>query len=1128
MAASGVGQFSINVKSNLKDFYGELTKAQKSMKDLTEKRYQLNIDSKQLDQLRDKSQRIAAEMRELRQQKNEIKIGSKQVENAEQEIENINKKLVSLNRQKLEVDAEIQPIRTANTELYKVEQEIDRINNTKVDIKFSDSIKNVGNSMTKMGDGILNKFNPLTSKLNQMFGFGLINKGINSATGMITGSVSSAIKRIDTLNNFTKVMSNMNISQQEAEKSREKLDKGLDGLPTTIDNAVSAVQRFTSSNQDISKSTDMFLALNNAILAGAQSDEIQSSALEQISQAYSKGKPDMMEWRSMLTAMPAQITQIAEAFGMSQDELGEALRGGEISMDDFMSKIIEMNTTSTNGFKSFEEQAKNATDGVETNISLMKSAVRRGVADIIITIDEVLKETGLGGISGSLKKVGDTFEKSLKSFSKLLIKNKGEISKFFEFIKSGINEFTSIVTKFDFSSFFSGLAKGLQGLAKDAKNLINTFKPLTTLLGKLFGNGNFAEGLGKFLPRLLELGIALKVIGTATKGLGAVSGILGKFGKFKLPSFGKSSGGGSLPLKNIGVNDFKELGLKLAAVAGISANIYLAAKALQEVNEINGDFGSLQTKIGQIALAITEIAVLTVAVEKVNKLTGSSPLAGFVAIAAISGELFLMAKALQQVDEISSDFGGVQAKIGQIALAVVEMGALSIAVGLIMDTGIGAVALASGLVAILAITGTLFLVAKGFEEIAKANIDQEKIKTNLDAINSSMESLGALGQGSLSGVVDKLGGLLENFISIGIIAEINIIAKQLKELENVELNKEKITSAISTINSIVSETTSGSLVSSLKSFFKGGIKAEELDKARQTFDEMVKIADSLKMLEGINLNQEAIIGADGSGGTIGIIKKAIESISNFATDEIASNLQGIAAALAKIMGILNENYPPKFAELGKILANKMNDGFKANLNFQKIVQEKLKAITTDKGKAIGKTLANNLNTGFSETINLGKAVSDSIEEALAKDYSTTVTVHTNTDNGSSSTKKASSNTSKSNKITPAFKLPNTIMASGGRVVTDSVLQDSPEKPLLNNGEYVIPKKIVDALGVPFFDKLRSGSISRTFAGLAQSVSNTTSSVVNNVYNTTNNQSTNVYSSGKRDWKSRANRRFRTV
>lgn len=90
-----------------------------------------------------------------------------------------------------------------------------------------------------------------------------------------------------------------------------------------------------------------------------------------------------------------------------------------------------------------------------------------------------------------------------------------------------------------------------------------------------------------------------------------------------------------------------------------------------------------------------------------------------------------------------------------------------------------------------------------------------------------------------------------------------------------------------------------------------------------------------------------------------------------------------------------------------------------------------------------------------------------------------------------------------------------------------MLTDSPKKPLLDNGEYVIPKKIVSALGMPFLEKLRSGQISRTFSGLAQSVSHTTSSVVNNNYHNDNrNQSYNVYTSGNEDVVLKANRRFR--
>ncbi|MGD1730379.1 hypothetical protein, partial [Klebsiella pneumoniae] len=92
---------------------------------------------------------------------------------------------------------------------------------------------------------ILGAFNPLTSKLNQMLGVGLAVKAVDKATSMITNSIDGSISRLDTLNNFEKVMSNMNISADQADIAKSKLVKGLNGLPTTLDDAVASVQRFT-------------------------------------------------------------------------------------------------------------------------------------------------------------------------------------------------------------------------------------------------------------------------------------------------------------------------------------------------------------------------------------------------------------------------------------------------------------------------------------------------------------------------------------------------------------------------------------------------------------------------------------------------------------------------------------------------------------------------------------------------------------------------------------------------------------------------------------------------------------------------------------------------------------------
>ena len=62
-------------------------------------------------------------------------------------------------------------------------------------------------------------------------------------------------------------MSNLGIEAEGASKSIEALNKGIDGLPTTLDDAVSGVSRLVAKNKDIDKSTKYFLAMNDAIVA---------------------------------------------------------------------------------------------------------------------------------------------------------------------------------------------------------------------------------------------------------------------------------------------------------------------------------------------------------------------------------------------------------------------------------------------------------------------------------------------------------------------------------------------------------------------------------------------------------------------------------------------------------------------------------------------------------------------------------------------------------------------------------------------------------------------------------------------------------------------------------------------
>lgn len=270
--------------------------------------------------------------------------------------------------------------------------------NAEVLIKFKGDTSNADSATKKMSSTL--------GGLAKNFALGsLAAQGISKAIGIFNSGLDGAISRTDTLNNFPKVMNNLGISASDSADVINDLSEKLKGLPTTLDAGASAVQRFTSKNGNVKESEKIFLAVNNAILAGGASANIQSQAIEQISQAYAKGKPDMMEWRSMMTAMPAQLKQVATAMGyVDADALGADLRKGNVSMEAFMDTMVKLNDTGIEGFENFETQARNSTGGIRTSITNMKTAFVRGIGNIIQSVNTALAP--MGGLSGVLSQVG--------------------------------------------------------------------------------------------------------------------------------------------------------------------------------------------------------------------------------------------------------------------------------------------------------------------------------------------------------------------------------------------------------------------------------------------------------------------------------------------------------------------------------------------------------------------------------------------------------------------------------------------------------------------------------------------------------------------------------------------------
>lgn len=355
--------------------------------------------------------------------------------------------------------------------------------------------------------------------LGNALGFALTNV-VGKAIGAVTREMDGAISRLDTINNYSKVMGNLGIGADDSAKSIDYLQEHLLGLPTALDDAALAVQRFTATNGNIKASTVGYLALNNAILAGGASMETQRTAMEQLTQAYSKGKPDAMEWRSMLTAMPAQMNQIAKAAGYSSAVIGgdfyNAIQDGKFSMNDFMATAVKLNTQGVAGFASFEEQARNATGGVQTSIANLKNAIQRGIATVLDTIGQANIAGFINGIAAAIGTVANY----IAAFVRLIKEAVAWLGVLFGFKVGGSGK-TADATKSTATNLAAadksagGVAGGLNkaaGAAKKLNNQLASFDEMnvlreTTSGGSGSGGGGGAVGAGAFAVPEIDWGL---------------------------------------------------------------------------------------------------------------------------------------------------------------------------------------------------------------------------------------------------------------------------------------------------------------------------------------------------------------------------------------------------------------------------------------------------------------------------------------------------------------------------------------------------------------------------------------------------------------------------------------------
>ncbi|AMQ65857.1 tape measure protein [Streptococcus phage 9874] len=265
-----------------------------------------------------------------------------------------------------------------------------------VDKNFTSTMNKADSSMGTLDK---NSQNTNTSILDIAKGVGVF-KLVDSAIGVVKSSLDGAINRFDTLNAYPKVMAQMGYSTDDVAKSTELLKKGVDGLPTSLQELTKSSQSFAILEKSATSGAKTATALNDAFLASGASAADASRGVQQYSQMLSSGKVDLMSWRTLQETMPYALTQVAKSFGLTgksaERDLYAKLKSGDITMEQLNKRFVELD----GGANGFAKTARTASGGIGTSFTNMRNAVVNGMANTVETINNALKDAGLkNGIS---------------------------------------------------------------------------------------------------------------------------------------------------------------------------------------------------------------------------------------------------------------------------------------------------------------------------------------------------------------------------------------------------------------------------------------------------------------------------------------------------------------------------------------------------------------------------------------------------------------------------------------------------------------------------------------------------------------------------------------------------------
>lgn len=575
----------------LNDTKKELVYSQTAVNDLTDEikdnERQMNAEVKALKAAGDESGAFEAKQRGLTkqaelseramdEQRKVVALMADEFGESAEETEDARKELSKLERQSKLSDKQLEGLKkTTNDTGREIDDFGDQANKSGRNLDgFKDRVSKTTGVVSTLGKGF--------ATMAKGAAFGAFATIGSKAVNTVSDSLDGAISRIDTLNNSDRAFSNMGFEAGETKKAMDNLQLAIKGLPTGLDGAVKGVQLLAGSTDDVGKSVDIFKAMNDGILGFGGNAEMVDNAIVQLSQSFSNGKVDAETWNSMINSgLGPTLNAMAKQMGKTTGELKAGLSDGSISVKEFQDRLIELDKNGGGGIKSLNQIAKDSTKGISTSISNAKTAITRGVADMITKLNDGLAKNKLPTLSDMISNAGARAEAVFKKIGTIIPQVLGVIA---PVVNKAIGIFKNLFTVFAENNDPKKYSKALFDLDKIIPMEVLAKAKQRVMQVKNIFNGIFATGEKQ--EKSLNI---LKMTGMTDETIDKIRNFTGDIKKMIGSIFGNEKADDGM---------LKRLGLKPDDIAKIK----------KVVEDIKIYFGAVFTNIQQMLEVAIEIA----------------------------------------------------------------------------------------------------------------------------------------------------------------------------------------------------------------------------------------------------------------------------------------------------------------------------------------------------------------------------------------------------------------------------------------------------------------------------------------------------------------------------------------